>query len=373
MTNLFEALGATLESATNHYANMHSQNLAMAIYPYVYGGIFLWLTVMGFQIISGRLQEPFINVIERCGAMVLLATIAFGSSVYQVEILNDFDNLQNALVSAVAGTNTSPYKAADIALQQGLDLAGKFSEETSVSGPESFFGWMLGSVLIYGGSAIVAYMGAGAVMVAKASLALVLAFGQIAIACAIFPATRKIFDAFMGSVLNRILTILCVCMTMSFTLNIFNGIAAGYDELSSEPLSFAAELLIAVVVCVQLMRHASTIASELAGGVALAVANPITAAAKIASSPGAAGLGYLSGKTSRANAQTGQQEYATRASHITRGNTIANPAYRQQAMANMKSGWGAASGGSAKESSAPKSSTEKLKAMAQRREEQSKK
>jgi type IV secretion system protein VirB6 len=370
MTNIFEALGSVLESATNHYANMHSQALATAIYPYVYGGIFLWLSVMGFQILSGRLQEPFINVVERCGAMVLLATIAFGSSVYQVDILNSFDQLQNALVSAIAGADTTPFKSADNALQKGLELGNKFSEETSVSGPESFFGWIVGACLIYGGSAVIAYSGAGSILVAKSALALVLAFGQIAIACAIFPMTRKIFDAFISSVLNKILHVLFVTMAMGFTLSIFTGVAAGYDAVNSEPLAFAAELLIAVVVCHQLLGVAGTMASELAGGVALAVGNPITAAAKLAASPVTAAGKYLSGKASRTNARTGQQEYASRASHIFRGNTALNPAYRQKALTNMKSGWSAAAGGAARSSAPSQTPTEKLKAMAKRREAQ---
>jgi hypothetical protein len=42
-------------------------------------------------------------------------------------------------------------------------------------------------------------------------------------------------------------------------------------------------------------------------------------------------------------------------------------------LANMKSGWGASSGGSAKSSSSAKSPTEKLMAMHQAREQQSKK
>lgn len=368
MTNIFEALGTVLENATTHYANMHSQALAMAIYPYVYGGIFLWLTVMSYQVMSGRLQEPFINIVERCGAMVVLSTIAFSSSVYQVEILNDFDNLQNALVSAVAGTDTSPYKAADTALQKGFELGSKFSEETAVSGPESFAGWIIGACLIYGGSAVIAYSGAGSILVAKAALALVLAFGQVAIGCAIFPATRKVFDAFMSSVFNRILQVLFVTMAMGFTLNIFNGVAAGYDAVNSDPLSFSAELLIAVVVCYQLLGIAGTIASELAGGVALAVGNPITAAARIAASPGSAAASYLSGKTSRTNARTGEKEYASRASHIMRGNTLANPAYRQKAMENIKNGWGAASGGSARNDGPGKTPAERIKDMAKRRE-----
>jgi type IV secretion system protein VirB6 len=373
MTNLFEALGAALESATNHYANEHSQNLALAIYPYVYGGLMLWFTVMSFQVLSGRLQQPFINLVERLGAGMVLASIAFGPSVYQVEILNDFDSLQNALVSAVAGTETSPYKAADVALQRGFDIGGQFSEQTTVSGPESFVGWIIGACVIFFGSAFISLSAAGSIMVAKASLSLILAWGQIAIACAIFPATRKMFEAWISTVLNRVLTILFVTMAMSFCLSLFSGIAGGYDPVNSEPLSFAAELLIAVVVCVGLMRGASTIASELAGGVALAVANPITAAAKLATQPLASAANYLSGKSSRTNAQTGQQEYASRASHIAKGNTMLNPAYRQKALANMKSGWGASSGGSAKSSSSAKSPTEKLMAMHQAREQQSKK
>lgn len=84
---------------------------------------------------------------------------------------------------------------------------------------------LVGSILINGGAAFIAYMGAGSIMVAKASLALVLAFSQLAIACAIFPAIRKIFDAFMTTVLNRILTVVVITAVMGLILNIFNGIS----------------------------------------------------------------------------------------------------------------------------------------------------
>jgi type IV secretion system protein VirB6 len=370
--NLFQELGAVLESVTTHYANEHSRALALSIYKYVYGAIILWLTLMGYQILSGRLQTAFMNVLERSAGMVILASIAFGSSVYQVEILGDFDDLQNALVSAVAGEQTNPYKAADLALQKGLDLGWEFAKKTSFSS-EGFFGWTLGSIIVLAGSVLISWSAAGSIMVAKASLALVLAFGQVAIAAAIFPPTRKIFDSFISTVLNRVLTITFLTIVLSFTLSIFTGVAAAYDTDNSEPLTFSFSLLIAVFVCVGLMKSASTLASELAGGVALAVSNPITAAARLATQPIASAANYLGGKTSRTSARTGQSEYASRASHLLRGNTALNPAYRQKAMENIKSGWGSASGGSAiKSSGSAKTSTEKLMEMHRRREEKSK-
>lgn len=369
--NLFEELGAVLESVTTHYANEHSQALAMAIYPYVYGAIFLWLVVMGYQIMSGRLQTGLTNVLERSAGMVILASIAFGSSVYQVDILGDFDNLQNALVSAVAGEQTNPYKAADLALQKGLDLGWEFAKKTSFTS-EGFWGWTLGSIIVLAGSVLVSWSAAGSIMVAKASLALVLAFGQVAIAAAIFPPTRKIFDSFISTVLNRVLTITFLTIVLSFTLSIFTGVAAAYDTDNSEPLTFSFSLLIAVFVCVGLMKSAATLASELAGGVAMAVSNPITAAARLATQPIASAANYLGGKASRTSARTGQSEYASRASHFLRGNTALNPAYRQKAIENIKGGWGMASGGTAKSSRPSKTPTEKLKEMARQREGKSK-
>lgn len=369
--NLFMELSAVIESVTTHYANDHSQALALAIYKYVYGGIFLWLTVMGYQAMSGRLQAPFINVLERCGGMVILATIAFGSSVYQLEILGDFDDLQNALVSAVAGQQTNPYAAADLALQKGLDLGSELLKKASFYS-EGYIGWALGAIIVYAGSVIITWSAAGSIMVAKASLALVLAFGQVAIAAAIFPPTRKIFDSFISTVLNRVLTITFLTIVLSFALSIFTGVSAGFEMEKSEPLSFSFSLLIAVFVCVGLMKGASTLASELAGGVALAVSNPISAAAKLATQPIASAANYLGREVSRTNARTGEKEYASRASHIARGNTLANPAYWSKARANNRSGWGWAPGGSAKSSGPSKTPTQKLMEMHRRREEKSK-
>jgi len=369
--NLFQELGAVLESVTTHYANEHSQALALAIYKYVYGGIFLWLTVMGYQIMSGRLQAPFINVLERASGMLILSSIAFGSSLYQVEIIGDFNDLLNALVTAVAGEQTNPYQAADLALQKGLELGWEFAKKTSFM-PEAFFGWGLGSIIVYTGTVIITWSAAGSIMVAHASLALVTAFGQVAIAAAIFPPTRKIFDSFISTVLNRVLTITFLTIVLSFTLSIFTGVAAGYDTDKGEPLSFSFSLLIAVFVCVGLMKSASTMASELAGGVALAISNPITAAARLATQPIASAADYLGREVSRTNARTGEKEYASRASHIARGNTALNPAYRQKARANNQSGWGRASGGSATTSEPSKTTTQKLMEMHRRREEKSK-
>lgn len=370
--NLFQELGAVLESVTTHYTNDYSQLLALSIYKYVFGGVLCWLSLMAYQMMAGKLQEPTITLAERSLAVVFLSSIAFGPSVYQLEILGDFDDLQNALVSAVAGQQTNPYAAADVALQKGLDLGSELLKKASFYS-EGYIGWLLGAIIVYAGSAIITWSAAGSIMVAKASLALVLAFGQVAIAAAIFPPTRKIFESWVSTVLNRVLTITFLTIVLSFTLSIFTGVAAGYDTDKSEPLSFSFSLLIAVFVCVGLMKGASTLASELAGGVALAVSNPITAAARLATQPIASAADYLGGKTSRTSARTGQAEYASRASHLLRGNTALNPAYRQKAMENIKSGWGSASGGSATKSAEPaKTNTERLMEMHRRREEKSK-
>lgn len=368
MTNIYEQLGAVLEGTTQHFASAHSAALAQAIYPWVVGGLVFWLSLQGIQILSGRIQEPVVTIMERAGAIVFLVAIAFGTSVYQVDILNDFDALQNALVSAIPGTQTTPYKAADTALQKGFELASHFSEETPVTGPESFFGWAVGSLIIYAGTVAITLTAAGLIMVAKASLALVLAFGQIAIACLMFPPTRKIFDAFMNTVLNRILTVAVVSAVMGMTLDIFTGVAAGYNPDSSNPLSFAFELLIAVIVCGLLIRGAGGVASELAGGIATAAANPIVAAAKMATAPASGAMRYAMGLTSRTSAVTGQQEIASRAAHVMRGNTALNPAYRQKVSENSQNGWGSANGGSTQKSIPTKSPTERIKEMARKRD-----
>lgn len=369
MTNIFQSLGSVVESASQHFVNETSASIAQALFPFVLGGLTCWLFVMAYQMMAGKMQEPLVTLAERAIAVVFLSSIAFGSSLYQVEILNTFDQLQDALVSAIAGKPTTPFQAADNTLQRGFELAEKFSDETGGFSAESYLGWALGSVIIYAGTAILSIMAGGSIIVAKASLALVLAFGQAAIACAMFPMTRKIFDAFMSSVLNRILTVAMISAVMGLAMDIFVGVSGGYNADNSEPLAFAFELLIAVIVCVWLMRTAGTVASELAGGIAMAVGNPITKAAQIATQPIASAANYLGGKSSRTSAVSGQPEYASRASHIIRGNTLPNGAYRQKAMQNFKNGWGKASGGSAKSSGASKTSTEKIKAMAKRREE----
>lgn len=345
---LFQPMGAHLQDVTAHYANQHSAEIAELFRWPVYWAVVCWISLMGYQTLAGKLQEPFQNALWRAGCIVFLAGLAFEPSIYQVEILGLFDELQNGLVSTISGVETTPYKVADDMLSKAIDLGSETSTTISSLDPQTWLSAGVSAWIVWLGAGFIALESAGSIMVAKAALAIVLAFGQLAILLSIFPATRRVFDGFMELATGYIGKIALISAVMGFSMNLVTAALSKYD--SSQVLYFPLILLLNVVVGYKLIKEIDGIATKLFGGITSVVSNPITAAARIATAPASGAANYLGQQTSRTSAKTGQQEIASRMSHLARGNTMLNPAYRQKAAENMKGGWGSASGGSAKSS-----------------------
>jgi type IV secretion system protein VirB6 len=374
---IYTQLADTFASVSQEFVNERSAAFAVEIYPYVKIILVLWISLMGIQSMFGKLQEPFANFIWRALCVVFLAALAFEPAVYQVQILDAFDQFQNAMLHAATGENTTPFAVADDMLNKGIDLGSRFFEKVDYA-PLTWLHYGAPGLIVFGGSIAMTFTSAGAIILAKLGLALTLAIGPIAIAALMFPGTRKVFDSFMEDVFSSIFSIVFIAAVMGITMQIFGAVLQSYSDESSV-LYYAIQLLIVILACISGVQIAQSKAAKLFGGVTSGLPNPITAAAKIATAPASAAARYMAGKTTRTSAKTGQQETASRLSHLMRGNTIANPAYRQQVRENMRSGWGAASGGSAREggaSAGPRSGMtagEKVRAAAARYQERNQK
>lgn len=373
---VFQAMGSHLQSATEFYANKHSAAIAELFRPAVYGGVAFWWAIMGYQALAGKLQEPLSQAIWRAGCIAFLAALAYEPSIYQVQILGMYDELQSELVSTIAGTQTTPYKIADDMLEKAINLGSDTSTTISSLNPNTWLSAGVSAWIVWIGAGLITVESAGSIMVAKAALAIVLALGQFAILCAIFPATRKIFDTFMEITTGYVGKIALIAAVMGFSMELIAGALSHYD--SSQVLYFPLILLINVVVGFKLVREMDGAAAKIFGGLSSVVGNPITAAANVATSPVGAAARALTQSVSRTNAKTGQKEMLPRGEHIARGNTPLNPAYWQRNLQNRRenNNWGLRSGGgSARDGSAssgPKpgmTAGEKVRAAAARYQE----
>jgi type IV secretion system protein VirB6 len=374
---VYQAMGSHLQDATEFFANKHSAAIAELFRPAVYVGVVFWWTLMGYQALAGKLQEPFSQALWRAACIAFLAGLAYEPSIYQVQILGMYDELQNELVSTIAGTQTTPYKIADDMLEKTINLGSDTSTTILSLDPETWLSAGVSAWMVWLGGLFITAESAGNIMGAKAALAIVLALGQFAILCAIFPATRKIFDTFIEITTGYVGKIALLAATMGFSLELLAGALNHYNV--SQVLYFPLILLINVVVGFKLVREMDGVAAKIFGGITSVVGNPITAAANIATAPASAAARYLRQSATRTNASTGHRETSSRLSHMIRGNTLANPAYRQKVRENMRSGWGAANGGSAREggaSAGPRSGMtagEKVRAAAARYQERNQK
>lgn len=344
---VFQAMGSHLQSATEFYANKHSAAIAELFRPAVYAGVVFWWTLMGYQVLAGKLQEPLSQALWRAGSITFLAALAYEPSIYQVQILGMYDELQSELVSTIAGTQTTPYMIADDMLEKAINLGSDTSTTISSLDPGTWLSAGVSAWIVWLGAGFITVESAGSIMVAKAALAIVLALGQFAILCSIFPATRKIFDTFMEITTGYVGKIALIAAVMGFSMELIAGALSQYD--SSQVLYFPLILLINVVVGFKLVREIDGVAAKIFGGLTSVAGNPITSAANLATAPVRGTARALMQQVSRTSAKTGQKEMLPRGEHIARGNTPLNPAYWMRNLQNQRENknWGLHSSGGA--------------------------
>lgn len=354
---IYTQLADTFASVSQHFVNERSAAFATAIYPYVKGILIFWIALMGIQSMFGKLQEPATNFLWRAMSVVFLVALAFEPAVYQVQILDAFDQFQNDMLFAATGENTTPFAVADDMLNKGIEVGDKFKEKVDIS-PTTWIDFGIPTLIVYVGSIVMTFASAGNIIMAKLGLSLTLAIGPIAIAALMFPGTRKIFDSFMEDVTSSIFSIVFISAIMGITMQIFGAVLKSYSSEDSV-IYYAVQLLIVIVACVFGVQLAQSKAAKIFGGITAGVPNPITAAAKIATSPASAAARYLGQQTTRMDSKTGEQVTASRLSHMMRR------------AKNSRNGGTAREGSSS--SSPTQTSGERIRAVAARYQERNQK
>lgn len=139
---------------------------------------------------------------------------------------------------------------------------------------------------------------------------------------------------------------------MAFATTAYDAFLAKTDFTGSpggqNPMFAALQIGGLTGVLVWIIIQAGGIASGLAGGVSMAamsirhLAMPVTGGLNLAK-----GAGRMINPTySKRDMASGMMTSNTRVGHMVAGNTMWNPAYRQQVFSNMGKNWGRAKGGS---------------------------
>ncbi|KXF77889.1 conjugal transfer protein TrbL [Paramesorhizobium deserti] len=229
--------------------------------------ITLYIVLYGYLVLRGSVQEPILDFAYRAIKLAIIVMLVKNAGEYQTYVTKVFFDALPREIAQALNTGTAPSASTfDSLLDKGHEAATDIWSRASwpidiVTG--------VGGILVIFASFIVAAIGYIISLYARLALAIVLAIGPIFVALAMFQATRRFTEAWIGQLANFVIlqilvvavgSLLITCIDSTFTA------IEGYSDVLMRPAALCAICLAALYVFYQLPNIASALA---AGGASL--------------------------------------------------------------------------------------------------------
>src|SRR6185437_2605376 len=229
--------------------------------------LMLYVLLYGFAILRGAISEPIIDFAVRSlklAFIYMLATTVAYSSWVTTPL---FHTLPDALTQAISGSAaTDPGAAFDQFFARACYLGEKITQTASLVNFAPYL--VAGGVYVIG--ALAAALGFGVVIIAKVTLALLVALGPIFIACSLFDASRRYFFGWLGQAVNYIVLMALIITVFQMILSLVGdqwGQIDGQDPMAGG-LIFIALCLLGAIFFLQTPAIAAGIAGGASAGLA---------------------------------------------------------------------------------------------------------
>lgn len=350
-SNIFEWIGGSIDMTLNTFVQVTSSNVISDFTDvFVYGGM-LYFTLMGFSIILGYVEAPAANFLKSAGKFLVIGGLVLSAPTYLGWVVEALRGLETGVADAFSTTGsataaTSVYQVLDQAVTDGFkigaDMLSKMGKRSWYEAGMMFWD-LLNALVIYVATLLIAIPAGAMVIVAKVMLSIMLGIGPFFIAMLMFgQVTAKWFDSWFGQVMTYIMQIALVTTVLSLGVKFFGALTA--EVLAAKldhPIGTMLEILILAGVVFYMLQKAFEVGAFLAGGVSSAGIT-LRQVAQAAASPVTQ---VLNRQSTRRDLQSGMMVTAGRLNHLSAGNSMWNPAYRQHVMQNVGKNWGPAAGG----------------------------
>lgn len=230
----------------------------------------LYVALTGILIIRGDISEAGTTIIGRVLKMALVVWVLTGSGVYQQYIYDFFfvtlpSSLSQALSSssAPAVVNSSSFDQVWIkAWRGGLEVWRALGWQDV---PEKLL------VLLFWIAAIISTVFCFAIwLVSRIILALYIAIGPVLVGLALFPATRSIFERWIGAMISCVILQITTIVLLSITLTVEQRVVGEIVTIGSTDPMAMIQVMIGGVILFVLTGFVAfflpSIASTLSGG-----------------------------------------------------------------------------------------------------------
>lgn len=281
---LFDRIGTSVQE----FVNEGSATMIGIIGPVAVSLLTIYVLLWGVAMASGQISEPFTDGMKRIIRMCIIVGFALTVGIYQGTVADLFKEAPMELASqmtmpggqAVDDTDSMALLL-DNTLAKGFKVAEKPWDLGVEKNNQSMMG-ISGEGLAFQGLAIFLYIivvivvavAAGLVFVAYMALAILLAIGPLFIMMAIFPATQRWFESWLGQVVNYGIMFLLVALACGL---LFTMLDTYFSDLAVQTLNEALMATLKAVgltiAMVGVLLQMNSVASALAGGASIQAAN----------------------------------------------------------------------------------------------------
>jgi type IV secretion system protein VirB6 len=275
--HIFEDVFTYVDAATQQYFLDGAAAVASAFQGVAHSMLILYVTLWGWAMLRGMIQEPVMDGVARMLKAMFIITFATNSAIYASYVSTFLYDWPAAMAGILAGgvvTNTT--QLIDHIAGSGLDLASQAWQTASLAN----IGGYVVSAIIFVMTLVITAITATIIISAKYGLALLLAIGPVFILMLMFEGTRAFFDKWLSVVVTSGFTIVLVSGAAAL---IFKYYSAAFDAASADAtanggvvtLTGIAPATVAGIIAVFFIMGIPHLAAGLGGGVSSATAGAV--------------------------------------------------------------------------------------------------
>jgi type IV secretion system protein VirB6 len=230
--------------------------------------LMLYLTLYGYAILRGAISEPIMDFAVRGVKLAFIWAIATTPAYGDYVTGPLFRDLPNALARAISGQATDNLGAPfDQFLAYGGGLAQRIATQATAFELDVY----ITSAAVLMVAALCSAIAFAVLIVAKVSLALLVALGPIFVACALFEATRRFFFGWLAQAVNYLVLFALIVAVFQLVIGL---IEAQWPSIEGQTNPHVAGLVYIALTCLAglLCLYLPMLAAGVAGGAGAGVA-----------------------------------------------------------------------------------------------------
>lgn len=240
--------------------------------PLAVTGVTIYLFMMGWAIARGEVQNSLSTTLAKAFKISLITSVALVGGAYQSIVIDFINGIEGIFIQAIGGTavvNGTPTIGLliDTSVVPVKGLAAKLFTDAND-------GWFPNMTLIFCGviailaQILITIASLIPLLVAKVSVAILLALGPAFVLLALWPATVRFTEAWLAATLAAVMTVVVIAAVVGF-MPAFVKYYAGQiinNYGTTNPVADVTGLLIVALVLAWIAWRAAEFGSQLIGG-----------------------------------------------------------------------------------------------------------